>query len=804
MKFNDFQISWRLLIKEPGYSAVAMLGLSVGIAVCYLLLGFVRYSLNYDAQVPQAGQVYLVNTQFNHSVGGMPWVEESPQALIAVAARSGFEVQGSTFLKQTRSLVIDNIAQEVDLHVVHPAFQSIFGIAAVAGDLQAALARPDTVALTVGAAARMFGSAQALGKRVQIDGKTFEVAALLPDQPSSTTLPYTALVGIGSAVLSDRSRNDLMTNWGSLNGRVYLKLGKTVAPAAVAALLQQAADNSPLRQYFPPEVLAQLGEKKLLELRLQALRDVYFQTDIEYDPGHSAHGDPRVVFGLAAIAILIVALAVTNYVNLSTVRTLRRQREIAMRKVLGASTSRVVSLFLAESVLVASLSTLLGLGLALALKNPFGVLVNRTLDSLFSLPNVAACLLLGVLVGLLSGAYPAWVALKVRVTEAIAGRGDAEAAGGLWLRRGLTVLQFGTAMGLTCVCIAIAWQTAFATGRSPGFDPAPLLQLDLPVGSNLSSPANQTFREAVRRVPGVLEVASAKEVVGRHKVNQVASAKRAGAAGVSLNFKGVSQEFFSTYGVNPMAGRVFSPRLDAADSNAVVINARAATMLGFASAQEAVGQFVESGPSGPLKIVGVAGDMRHTSLREQAQPLLYYLSTTNRVLTVRTDGQVGPVETAIDALWKQHFPNQVMHLQRAQSFFAADYADDLRVAKMLAASTLISMAIAAFGIYVLAAYSVGRRKREIVLRKLYGAGHAAIVGLVSREFALIIGVSALLGLPLAALVVQRYLMSFVERAPVGAWSVLAALALAALVAMGSTWRHTYAAMRMKPSVALRE
>jgi putative ABC transport system permease protein len=172
---------------------------------------------------------------------------------------------------------------------------------------------------------------------------------------------------------------------------------------------------------------------------------------------------------------------------------------------------------------------------------------------------------------------------------------------------------------------------------------------------------------------------------------------------------------------------------------------------------------------------------------------------------VRCRQDPATVRQAIEALWPRYFPNETLSVVRMQAFLDDEfYADDLRLAKLLGAASVIATAIAAFGIYVLAAYSVQRREKEIVLRKLYGAGGRAIGGLVAREFGALVGAGALLGLPLAWLAIQRWLSAFAERAPVGAWTLAAALAVAGGVALASTLRHALAAVRIRPALALRE
>ena len=206
-----------------------------------------------------------------------------------------------------------------------------------------------------------------------------------------------------------------------------------------------------------------------------------------------------------------------------------------------------------------------------------------------------------------------------------------------------------------------------------------------------------------------------------------------------------------------------------------------------------------------MQVVGVAPDIRHRSARDGQQPSVFYLRERIGMFTVRSSGDVDTVRHAIEALWPRYFPNETVDIVRVpQLIREMFYADDLRLAQLLAAASVTATAIAAFGIYVLAAYSVQRRAKEIVLRKLYGAGGMAIGKLVVREFAALVAAGALVGLPLAWLAIGRWLAAFTDRAPIGGWTLAAALLVAGAVALGSTLRHTLAAVRIRPALALRE
>jgi putative ABC transport system permease protein len=224
------------------------------------------------------------------------------------------------------------------------------------------------------------------------------------------------------------------------------------------------------------------------------------------------------------------------------------------------------------------------------------------------------------------------------------------------------------------------------------------------------------------------------------------------------------------------------------------------TALGFASERAAVGQRINGTQ---LRVVGVAPELRWETLRDPVRPLMYQVVRDSGLFTLRLDGTRADVEPAVAAVWQRYFPAQPAVIRSAASYYALAYADDVRLVRLLACATLVVLVLAAFGIYVLAAHSVQQRAREIVLRKLHGAGRTAIAALVGREFLLLIAVAALIALPPAWLAIARYLAPFAEHTPWSTWAPPAALAFALLVAAAATARHTWSAMRMAPVQALR-
>jgi putative ABC transport system permease protein len=801
MNLQEFRIGWRLLKQHPSHSFIVIMGLAVGFAVCFLLLSYVYYSFNHDAWVADHDRVYLVKTQFNYAGTEGPWRQTAPFPLVAALEKSGQGVSASNFYDVKRTLKANNALHEVHLTMVNPQIQEVFGLKAMEGDLNNALSRPDTMAFTEAMAEKLFGDRHAVGKKVDINGKLFTVAAVIKTPPATTTFNFSILVGINTDAMSEEARQMSAASWGLLNGHVFVKLGPNTSPQSITQAIQNMVDSSPLPKSFPPALFATLGSKRLMELRLCALRDVYLDPDISGNEGDIPHGNKVILLTLAFIGLLILALAAINYINLATVRTLRRQREIAIRKIMGASVARVIRQFLAESILVALLATVAGLLLAAVAQPIFAELVNRSLDDLFTPASVLLSLLLGLLLGVLTGAYPIWVALHVRPIQALSGRGNSETAGGLWVRRVLTVLQFSTAMGLCAVGVTITWQTVYLTHLDPGFDPKPLLVIELK--RNMNEPHNKAFIDELKRTSGVTDVAVAADPIGRHDTHLVLFANRVGQPEVSMEMKGVSADFFKTYGIRARVGRLFDVKTDTEESLICVLNATATSALGFATPEAATGQFIHvRGEAKPIQIIGIAAEIRSQSLRKPPEPQFYTISSDINFLTVRANGNLTEVQTTVEGIWNRHFPNYILHMTRAQTFFDNEYGDDLRMSKIMGYGTAIAILIAAFGIYVLSAYSIQRRSKELVLRKLFGAGQRAIAFLVSKEFATLILISAVIGLPVASIAASRYLSDFVERAPFGVWPLVFSFLLAAVIAFLSTLRHTLSALRISPAQVL--
>ena len=796
---------------------VAVLGLAVGLAAFLLLSGFARYSWSYNAQVPGAGHVYLIKHRFNVEAG-RPWWDKAPMMLREAALATPGVTDATGYLGWfPLNIQVDGQLHKLRSLTVLPRFAEMMGLQAVKGDLVEALTQPDAFALTESAARKLFGTTDVLGRAFLLNSVETKgvarIAAILRDPPPNTTIPYESLNGLYLSLVPPMFRDEALHGQMGWPGHMLIRLHPDASVAAVQDALQKFTDQAVRKLNLPPAAMAAIGEAKVMDIQLLPLREAYFDRNVVVD-GHTLgvdRGDRGVIAGLMAIGVLILVLAAFNYVNLATIRVIRRQREIGMRKVLGFGNGRLAFQFLAESMLVSLLAAVIGLALAvLALPSVAG-LVNRDLSSMLTPANAAAALGVGVIVGFAVSIYPAWVAFRVRPAQVLAGRPDTESRSARRLRQALSVLQIAAAMGLASFTLAVAWQTRFAINGSPGFDPAPLLVLEMNEGRKLEEDdTTRGFVAELGQQPAVAGVALAADAIGRARHTWSQELTREGGRPVTIETREVTPPFFEEYGIRPVAGRLFDPRIDKYDPKffPVVLNELAAHEVGFASAQQAVGRvLLQRSPLNsemtPVHVIGIAPDIRLRSLREPPTAIVYNLWSGGMTVTVRARESVADAAAAVRNLWPKYFPLTVLDMRPAKDIYAANYADDASLARLLTLATMVAMFIAAIGAYVLATDAVQRRTREIALRKLFGARRRDVGGLVAKEIGAVILQAAVVALPLAVLAIAQYLAPFSERTPVAYWALAVAGAAVVGVVGVAAARQARIAMRMKPAVALR-
>ena len=811
--------AWRQLRAEPGPAALVIAGLSLGLALTLLTASFLQDVLWPDPDLPEPERLVTFEWRVRAPGGGTTeWFPTVP----AVPLYAGLRANGAPIEAMTRVLYTQLPAQASDAQGVQRSnrlvialadadAQALFGLRPLAGDVQAALASPEAVALSADAAERLFGTTQALGRTFTIslppapDGSapamqvTLAVKAVLPTPNLNGSLTFDILTGFHSP--AGKTYLKLADQWTSSNGKLFARLRPGAQAGQLTALAQRLLEAQPTPPGLPADFLK--GGGAWAYLRALPASDV----------GLHGAGSPqrRLQLGsLAAAAAGVLGLAIINFVNLWSVRTLRRQREIGLRKSLGASATRLAVQFFQEAAVVAGLAGALGLLLAWWIVPWAEVLMQHPFHApVVDAGMVALTALLCLAIAVLSALPLTGIALRVRPAESLAGRSHSEGAASRWLRRLMTTVQFGAAALFASLALTVLWQTDHA-GRMPrGFELQDRVAIELPWWCDAAQ--STALLEEVRRWPEVVAAAAAEDVPGRDFANWYSDFRGPGGTPVNLR-TGVdfTPGYLETYGMRIVAGRLSADHRAEMAQNAVVLDRSAVRALGFAGPEAAVGQTLGVAPtyrSGkPAVVVAVIDDIRLENPRSPQQPhaIAPVPARSAGVISVHTRDPLA-TRNKLSALVNKHFPDAHANALPARDMVQQQVAQEARLGHLVGIAGLMALGLAAVGIYALAAYTLRLREREIVLRKLHGAGPGAVAGLLAREFAGVLAAACAVALPAAAWLSQRYLAGFVERAPVGPFSLWVLLAVAALLAVVTALavaRHLHAALALRPLRAL--
>ena len=808
---KELRIGWRQFIADPGYTTVVVGGLSVAFAACLLAGQIVFNDVLPDPEVPEPGRVVTLESN------GDIWREQAPFVLAGAMRQPGVPVSAVARSLDGSTLPVHAGERSARLGFVFcdPDLVDIFGLRASAGDLRAALKRPDAIALTQASARKLFPDGDALGKSVIVHSHAMTVLAVVPARPRLFQSAGDAFASIDSPAANVGA--EMRTDWHWTQGNVFARVAPGFEPADVGAAAQALFEKGP-------------GRSALASERRQSLKhDDLRATPLPRQYLHGAEGRSHAVLllGMAGGAGLMLALAAANYVNLTSVRTLTRSREIAVRKTLGANPWRLTAQFLLESTLAAALSALIGLLLAWWLAPTIGGLLDLHLaNSLFAPSGLGLLAVAAIALGTASGLYPARIALGVNCIAALAGRSHTESSAGRAARRAMTGLQFCIALVIAGGAGAMMWQNHYVASLEPGIRTSGLLTVDIPNAFFAlgGSPANSAaFRDAMSHEPGVQALAWSMDVPGRSmdKTYQVVG-RGPGSPLLNANVMPVDVDFFDVYGIHIVAGKPRVPAAPPAPTGAasaaaeppverlVVVDGGTTRLLGFPTPESAVDQVILGGGDATtlgkdaMRIVAVASDVRLEHARESARPHVFVISRKAQAVLTLRGPRIEPLQQAVARVWPRFYPDDVLDATTVSEALALPYLSEQRFAQVALATTAIALLLSAFGVYALAAYTVRRSAREIVVRKLHGAGPGRIARLMAREFAPLLAGAAVVGLPLAAWLGQAWLENFTERSPGILWVLPAALLAVVAMTTLAALRHGLIAMRMRPTLALRD
>jgi putative ABC transport system permease protein len=808
---------YRSLTRHRLYAALNVLGLAVGIAVFLTLWLDVRFETGFERWIPGARNIGVLQTYApalklttTDTMGGALEELEAdyPQLLGAriwdreATVRRGAEVTA------------EHIA------VVDPNLFKVLELPLAAGDEASALASPDSVVLTQAMAKRYLAPGAPLGQSLTLafggSTRVYRVAGVLKDFPRTTDFTFGFLVPLTPQMIA---ADPTWRHWGAVRLETLLRFPSPAAARAFATNLDPFVDRHALRD-IGPRAHEQFG------LRLIPLTDLHL-----LDPK-----DAAIVAALAAVGLLALLLAATNYVNLATARATLRAREVAVRKVMGGTRGALAFQFLAEAVLTAVLSGLIGLALcelALPLVNAAGGLALRI--DYASASSVLVAMVLAVLaIGIGAGVYPALLLARFQPAAVLA---SARVPGGgraaRRVREALVLLQFVIAIALMVATGVIVDQARFVRHADRGYRRDGLIVVNSFDDRQVTEAERLGLLAAWRALPGVVSVTASDIAPGNEDNTRVDNVRRPGVAGdgPAIHMVFTRPDFFSTYGARRVAGRLLDlgrggddsvsypdaadlardPSLPRAPIRNVVLNAAAVPALGFRSARDAIGKPLEfqadDNSYKPLLVVGVIDDIRFRSPREPVPPTVYFMRTGPlgaEIAGVRYTGEdARPVLASMAAVWRQTAPDVPFRAKTADENLLPYYLPDDQHGRLFTAGAILAVALGCVGLYGLAAFSTARRVREIGIRKTLGASTLDVLRLLVGQFLRPVLLANLVAWPLAWLAMRSWLAGFDQRIALGPGYFLAATALTIVIAVATVAGQALAVARAEPAKVLR-
>jgi putative ABC transport system permease protein len=796
---NYLVTAWRNLKKSKAYSALNILGLAVGMAVFVLIMLFVRTELSYDRYHENARNIYrVVQEQPGNVYLGSNVFAVTPGPLAGAMARDFPEVLEATRIDNWGNVLVrvgEKSFMENEIHWADPQTFEIFSFPIVRGEGDSALEDPSSVLLSESAAARFFGGDDPVGRTIVMQAyemdSEFKVAGVFRDIPVNSHFVMDVVAPFET--MGKIQERDL-TRWGSNSFYTYVLLKDGADPRALEAKLVP----------FIAKYEAEHGwkhEGQHSRYFLQALTRIHLHSRANFDFG--LIGDARFVLLFASIAVLVLVIACVNYMNLATARSLKRAREVGLRKVVGAGKAQLVRQFLGDSMVLTSIALVLAVGFVLAALPPFRAFVERDIafNPFRDFALMPGLVLLAAVVGVVAGSYPAFFVSAFRPVAALKGTG-ASRAKGRGLRNGLIVFQFAASITLIVCTIGVRGQLRYIRNTDMGYDRDQILVL-VPRGGVRTG--LEAFKTELRRNSAVVSVASSSCLP-----NNVTSSTMANWPGrpedveIPIYVASGDYDFAELFGLELARGRYFSRDHPSDANGAFLINESAQKAIGW---DDPIGREFGRTREGKAtgRIVGVLKDFHMHSLHLPIMPLYVFLdpARTIRVSIKIRGGNIPETLAFVRKTWERFAPEYPFEFSFFDEIFDRAYRVERRLGAMFSAFAGLAVLIACLGLLGLASFTAEQKTREIGIRKVLGASSSGIVAMFSKEFLKWVVVANLVAWPVGYFAMRSWLRNFAYRIDLTVPMFLGAALAAFVIAAAVIGAQTYRAASANPADSIR-
>ncbi|WNC73464.1 ABC transporter permease [Thalassotalea psychrophila] len=794
--FRNYLITaWRNIVKNGMFSFINIFGLAIGLMSCILIMLFVREETGYDQWIKDSDRLVRLHTAYV-----MPdrppflTVNSAGKMMEALRDYAKGEIEnGVRVLNFGTTVRQNNDAYSERINLVDGSFFDIFDLPFKHGSKESSFKKPYDLVITEEVALKYFGKTDVVGETITLccfadDPTTLSITGVLKDLPGATHLDLNMMVYLQPSLFADQP--NILDTWNSVNVMTYFKMHQGVSVAQLQERIEYWINNeSPFVQMFKENMGELPSDSKLTDMvkhRVMAVPDLHLQAKEHAGSmgDVTPMGDLKMIYTFIIVAALILLIACINFMNLATARASQRAKEVAMRKVMGASRRQVATQFLGEAIALVFISLLFALVAVEAVLPLYNSALSRELElRLFEDADLILSLLgTSLLVGLGAGIYPALYLSRYLPVHILKSSKGAESSSSSTLRTALVVFQFVTSISLIISTAVVYGQTVYANSMDVGYETENKLILNIRSAENLES-----LKQELLNLPELSSVVFSSESPTQDNENNNGfklleqDQDGSNSQGELLNYHNMGYGFFEAYDIKPIAGRLFDqahttdeikPIANGDDriGNAnVILNETAVKKFGFTSPQQAIGKTLESdvfrAGKYHLTIIGVIPDIYFRSIKFGVRASAYMLNPERfRMASLSFNTRdVSSLLPKIETIWKANVPMQPVDMQFLSEMMNAQYAQEMAQAKLFSAFSILAILVACLGLYGLAAFTAERRTKEIGIRKVMGARVRDIVSLLIWQFSKPVIIAMLVAWPISAYLMLQWLEAFPYR-----------------------------------------
>ncbi|UFH54228.1 ABC transporter permease [Spirosoma sp. KNUC1025] len=802
---NYIKIAWRNLIRNKAFSTINIVGLALGLATCLLICLYIFNELSYDRYSDKADR--MVRVVFRGIMNGGQINEANVMPPVAQTIKAEYpEVEQATRIRTVGSPTLnvgDKTFRDDQLAYADSNFFQVFSLPLLRGDVKTALIQPGTAVITQEMAQKLFGNENPVGKSIAIKSwnALFRVTGIIDKMPVNSHFHFDMFMAMAG------EPDAKSPSWMTSGYFTYLVLPNGYDPARLEAKLPQMVNkymSSQLQQAFGMSY-AQFRQKgNDVSFLLQPLTDIHLRSNLtgELEP----NADIQYVYIFGAIALFMLVIACINFMNLSTAGASKRAKEVGIRKVMGSVRQSLTSQFLIESLLLTAIALTLAVGLVYLTLPLFNKLAGKALVLNFSaspwlLPGL---LLLGVIVGVLAGSYPAFFLSSFKPVQVLKGTkftGDRKSIG---LRSGLVVVQFFISITLMIGTTVVYKQLNYIQTKRLGYEKDQVLVLP---ETWLLDKKEEVFRSQIMQDPRVVNVSTSGYLPAGPSYNNnymVYPETNSTQLVKSLRYE-IDYNYIPTLGMQMAYGRNFS-KAYGTDSSGIIINETAARTFGWNG--NALGRTIthteNDGRKGTYRVVGVIKDFHFRSMHEAISPLVMMLGRNSGTVIVKINTKdISGLLASLKKQWEQLTSEAPFTYSFLDERFNNTYLAEQKTGQILGIFAGLTIFVACLGLFGLATFMAEQRTKEIGVRKVLGASVPNIVGLLSKDFLKLVAVAIVLASPVAWYAMNKWLADFAYKIDIEWWMFVVSGVLAVGIALLTVSFQSIRAALMNPVKSLK-